>query len=279
MLMASRQGLIGVLGVHWWCLLGIGKSLWLFSSVFNESFVIVDSFECAESECLSLSLDYGCLSNVNEREGVFSIEIDWVVTLRGWKLQDCLVCICPCRSSLSTLSYSELNPTRFCRSYSILQVESAQFHLDPFKSLARMEREWTRWSRSSWKSRAMTMYPIQSFRNTSFNPAKFRSSCIQSLSRENWLCNSFFLTPWLCNYFALRHIQLSCLDWLFHKKITSLPLLWVVAAFGYVIIEWKRKEIKLRGGLSQTRFWNAILVKKGEISNFIKDISSVTDCG
>ncbi len=47
----------------------------MFSSVFKESFVIVDSFECAESECLSLSLDYGCLSNVNEREGVFSIEI------------------------------------------------------------------------------------------------------------------------------------------------------------------------------------------------------------
>ncbi len=47
----------------------------MFSSVFKESFVTVDSFECDESDCLSLSLDYGCLSNVNEREGVFSIEI------------------------------------------------------------------------------------------------------------------------------------------------------------------------------------------------------------
>ena len=71
----------------------------------------------------------------------------------------------------------------------------------------------------------------------------------------------------------------SCLDWLFHKKITSLPLLWVVAAFGDVIHGWNEAAKKLKEVFFWTRFWNAILVKKGEISNFIKDISSVTDCG
>jgi hypothetical protein len=80
--MVSRKGLIGVLAIHWRCLLGIKKNLSIVSSGFKEGFVIVDSFECAESEYWSLSLDYayGCLSNVNESEGLFSVEIDRVVT-------------------------------------------------------------------------------------------------------------------------------------------------------------------------------------------------------
>jgi hypothetical protein len=85
MLMVLRKGLVGVLAAHWRCLLGIKKNLSIVSSGFKEGFVIVDSFECAESEywkywSLSLDYAYGCLSNVNESEGLFSVEIDRVVT-------------------------------------------------------------------------------------------------------------------------------------------------------------------------------------------------------